>query len=717
MNNTKRDMKFLRIMSLQGPNIWTYRSVLEAWVDIGDLEDSPSNTIPGFNDRLIAWLPSLIEHRCSIGERGGFIQRLRDGTWPGHILEHVTLELQNLAGMPGGFGKAREMDIRGVYKVVVRAWHEEVTLASLHHARELVLAAMDDRPFDVTAAIDNLRDMAESKLLGPSTYSIVDAADDRDIPAIRLNDGNLVQLGYGAAQRRIWTAETDQTSAIAETISRDKTLTKQLLKDCGIPVPEGQDVDSPESAWEAAEDIGVPVVVKPCSGNHGRAVFTNLTTRDEVEAAYQIALEEESGVIVERFIPGQEHRLLVIGGKLIAAARGEIAAVTGDGKSTIAHLVTTQLNADPRRGHTENHPLNPIRLDSAASIELTRQGYAEDSIPAAGVSVVIQRIGNVAFDVTDIVHPSTAALVVLAAKVVGLDIAGIDLVVEDISRPIIPQLGAIVEINAGPGLLMHLKPAEGQPRPVGQAIVEHLFPAGARGRIPVVAISGSAGTTTVAQLLAHLVCLSNQRVGLACGNGMYIGLRQVESGNRANWATAHKLLLNPLVETAVIETGSISLLSEGLAYDRCQVAVLTGINADENLGEYAMNTPEKRYNVYRTFIDVVLPSGVAVLNAADPQLVAMHDLCDGEVIYFAADNTLPAMEAHRANSGRSVSLENDNIILTQDGITHTLISISQLPTHIITITQALASIAAAWALGMDMELMRAGLNAYTDSQG
>lgn len=714
MNNTKRDMKFLRIMSLQGPNIWTYRPVLEAWVDIGELEDSPSNTIPGFNDRLIAWLPSLIEHRCSIGERGGFIQRLRDGTWPGHILEHVTLELQNLAGMPGGFGKAREMDTRGVYKVVVRAWHEEVTLASLHFARELILAAMDDRQFDVAAAIEELSELAESRLLGPSTYSIVDAADDRGIPSTRLNAGNLVQLGYGAAQRRIWTAETDETSAIAETISRDKSLTKQLLSSCGIPIPEGYDVESAAAAWEAAEDIGVPVVVKPCSGNHGRAVFTNLTTRAEVEAAYQVALEEESGVIVERFVPGQEHRLLVIGGKLVAAARGEIASVIGDGRSTIAHLVTTQLNADPRRGHTEDHPLNPVRIDSAATIELARQGYTAESVPAAGIAVVIQRIGNVAFDVTDLVHPSTAAMVALAAKVVGLDIAGIDLVVEDISRPVIEQHGAIVEVNAGPGLLMHLKPAAGQPRPVGQAIVEHLFPIGENGRIPIVAVSGNSGTTPIAKLIAHLVCLNNQRVGLACRDGMYVNLRKIEAGNRANWAAAHKLLLNPSVETAVIETGSRELLSEGLAFDRCQVAILSNIATDEDLSEYAMTTDEKRYNTYRTFIDVVLPSGAAVLNAADPMQVEMRTLCDGEVMFFATDASLPSIIEHRNKQGRAVFIDNEKIVLAHGDLLTPLIAVAKLPDMAMDQNQIVAGIAAAWALGMDLDLIRAGLQAFTD---
>ena len=697
-------------MSLKGPNIWTYRPVLEAWVDIGDLEDSPSNTIPGFSERLTAWLPSLIEHRCSIGERGGFLQRLRDGTWPAHILEHVTLELQNLAGMPGGFGKAREMDKRGVYKVIVRAWHEDVTYASLHHARELVLAAMDDRPYDVAAVIDELRDMAESKLLGPSTHSIVNAADDCNIPAIRLNTGNLVQLGYGAAQHRIWTAETGQTSAIAESISQDKTLTKGLLKDVGIPVPEGMDVNSEMEAWEAAEDIGVPVVVKPCSGNHGRAVFTNLTQRAEIVSAYQVALEEDSGVIVERFIQGQEHRLLVIGGKLIAAARGEIASITGDGTHTISQLVDLQLNIDPRRGTTEEHPLNRIRIDSAAKLELARQGYTADDIPTANASIIVQRIGNVAFDCTDEVHPSTAAIVGLAAKIVGLDIAGIDLVVTDISRPLAEQGGAIVEVNAGPGLLMHLKPAAGKPRPVGEAIVQHLFPTQQDGRIPVVAVAGATDTTAIAQLLTHLVCLNNQHVGLASQAGLFLGRRTVLTGDRANWHEARKLLLNPAVETAIIETPARALLSEGLPYDRCHIAILTGIDQNEDLTEFAISTEEKRYNTYRTFVDVVLPTGTAILNATDTQLVEMRELCDGAVILYAEDHNLPALVNHRAERGSTVSIIGTHIHLQRadmDIIFGSVAQFTHIPTPIL-----LASIAGAWTLNIDLELIRAGLHAY-----
>ncbi|HRO61433.1 MAG TPA: ATP-grasp domain-containing protein, partial [Burkholderiaceae bacterium] len=371
--------------------MWTYAPVLEALVDIGELEDFPSNTIPGFYERLSSWLPTLVEHRCSYEVRGGFLRRLREGTWPGHILEHVTLELQNLAGLPGGFGKAREASRRGVYKVVVSAWSEQLAEAAIREARDLVMAAIDDLPFDVAAAVARLKELADTHCLGPSTTSIVLAAEDRRIPAIRLNRGNLVQLGYGSRQRRIWTAETELTSAIAEGISRDKELTRQLLQAVGVPVPEGRTVVDAADAWEAAQDIGLPVVVKPSDGNHGRGVFTNLHTREQIDKAWSVAADEGSSVIVERFVPGDEHRLLVVGGKLVAAARGESAWVTGNGRDSVLELIDAQLNADPRRGRTEDAPLNPVRIDSAARIELANQGFEPESVPPEGVRVLIQR--------------------------------------------------------------------------------------------------------------------------------------------------------------------------------------------------------------------------------------------------------------------------------------------------------------------------------------
>ena len=711
----KYDIKFLRIAHLRGPNIWTYRPVLEAWVDIGTLEDHPSNTIPGFYERLSSWLPTLVEHRCGIGERGGFMQRLREGTWAAHILEHVTIELQNLAGMQSGFGKARETSRRGVYKVAVRSRHEQVSRAALLAARELILAAMEDRPYDVAATVAQLRDMVDSLCLGPSTACIVDAATERRIPFNRLTEGNLVQLGHGARSRRIWTAETDLTSAIGETVSRDKDLTKSLLHACGVPVPEGRIVDSPEDAWEAAEDIGLPVVVKPVDGNHGRGVSTDLKTRDEIEAAYRLAIEEGSEVIAERFIPGNEHRLLVVGNSVVAAARGETATVTGDGKSTIAELIDQQINTDPRRGSTEDYPLNLVLLedDAAVRLELERQGYTADSAPAAGVEVLVQRNGNVAIDVTDLVHPEVAEAAVLAARIVNLDIAGIDMVAEDVSRPLDEQGGAIVEVNAGPGLLMHLKPANGGPRPVGRAIVEHLFPGDTSGRIPIVGVTGSSGTTPVAKLVANFLHLSGLRTGLACSDGLFFDQRRLEQGNRANWAAAHKLLLNRSAEAAVCENGARALLAEGLAYDRCQVGVVTGLQHAEDLEEFYVHDDEQLYNVLRTQVDIVLPDGAAVLNADDPLVARMAELCDGEVIFFGRDGSA-AIAAHRTAGGRAVLVRDGSAAMVHGSEEVCLIDLARpMSSSQVRGEDIAAAVGAAWALKIPIDVIRAGVETLT----
>jgi cyanophycin synthetase len=690
--------------------------VLEVWLDIGALEDSPSNTIPGFYERLTAWLPTLIEHRCGIGERGGFLLRLREGTWPGHILEHVTIELQNLAGMQSGFGKARSTPVRGVYKVVVRSRNEQVSRAALAAARELILAAMEDKPFDVAATVARLHEMADSLCLGPSTACIVDAATDRGIPSIRLTEGNLVQLGYGASQHRIWTAETDQTSAIAESISRDKDLTKTLLQACGVPVPEGRVVSDPADAWDAAEDIGLPVVVKPTDGNHGRGVSAELMTREEVEAAFVLADAEGSEVIVERFVRGSEHRLLVVGNKLVAAARGETVFLVADGASSIRKLIDEQINTDPRRGEAEVFPLDLISVDTtpAVQFELARQGYTADSVPSSGIQVLIQRNGNVACDVTDLVHPEVAATVALAARIVGLDIAGVDLVAEDISKPLAEQGGAIVEINAGPGLLMHLKPASGEPRPVGRAIVDSLFAEEDSGRIPVVGITGSRGKTQVARIVARLLKLAGKYVGLACSEGLYFDRRLVDKRNCATWGSAQKVLLNRSVEAAVIENSFATILSEGLGYDRCQVGVVTNIDAGLHFGEYYIENEEQVCNVLRTQVDVVLSDGVAVLNASDPLVAAMAKYCDGEVIFFSIDGQLDTIADHLKTGGRAVLMRDGHLVLKQGEQEIVLLKLAPVLGDECNwqLENVLAAVAAAWALGISTDIVRAGIATF-----
>ena len=714
-----KDIEILRVTPIRGPGIWTYRPIIEAWVDIGELEEAPSNKIPGLYERLSSWLPSLIEHRCSEGERGGFLQRLKEGTWAAHILEHLTLELQNLAGQRTGFGKARQTSQRGIYKVVIRSRQEEVTRACLAAARDLLMAAINDTHYDVPGAIEKLRELADKLCLGPSTTSIVDAAVERGIPFIRLNEGNLVQLGHGARQRRIWTAETDSTSAIAESISRDKDLTKTLLASCGVPIPEGRIVGSPEDAWDAAEDIGLPVAVKPTDANHARGVSLELTLREQVEAAYHVALAEGSEVMVERYIPGVEHRLLVVGNKLVAAARGETASVVGDGKSSIVQLIDSQINSDPRCGEDESSPIEPVYVERepAVLLELKRQGFAPDSVPPLGKKVLIIRYGNLADDVTDEVHPEVAEAATLAARVVGLDIAGIDIVAEDISRPLEAQRGAIVEVNAGPGLLMHLKPARGKPRPVGQAIVDNLFPAEDKGRIPVVGIAGTQGTALAARLVSWLLQLTGRHVGLACRDGLFLDKRLVDKRDSAHWAAGQRLLINRSVDAAVFENGPAMILGEGIAYDRCQVGIVTDATGFEALGEFDIHNAEQLYHVLRTQVDIVLPEGAAVLNAADPLVARMAELCDGEVIFYGLAQDLPAIAAHRAQGGRALYLRENRVMLASGNVEGPFM---ELPVFVMNkdaldperAACLLAAVGAAVALDIPVDKIRVGIDTF-----
>lgn len=584
MNN--QDIEIVETRHLDGPNMWTYHAVIEAVVDIGALEDYPSNRLPGFTERLTKWLPTLIEHRCSYGERGGFVRRLEEGTWPAHILEHVTLELQNLAGMPGGFGRARETSARGVYKVVVRAWHETVTRAALFAARDLLMAAIEDKAYDVAAAVAMLKGLVSRHCLGAGTACIVEAAAARGIPVLRLAAGDLVQLGHGCRQRRIWNSRTDRTSAIAEGISQDGSLTMALLAAAGVPV-------------------------------------------------------------VEDSVAGAPHRLLVVGGRVVAAAR----------------------------------------------------------------------CAPLAADVTDSVHADVAAAATLAARVVGLDIAGIDVVAHDLAQPLEVQHGAVVGVTAEPDLLMHLQPAGGQARPVGRAIVDHLFTPAERGRVPLVGVAGTRGTTPTAQLVAYLLRLAGHHVGLACRAGLYLDARRVEAADAAHRGGARKLLLNRSIDAAVCENGPLTMLTEGLAYDRCTIGVVMDLELDREFERHGMTTVDQAYTVLRTQVDVVLPDGVAVLNACDERAAAMASLCDGSVILFATDAGAPALAAHRAAGGRTVC-QRDGAVTLGDGTHDTrLLAVEAIPMFADAeptppLESLLAAVAAAWALGIAPALIATGIETF-----
>ena len=707
-------INILRVNHLRGPNIWTYRPVIEAWVDIGELEQHPSNTLPGFYQRLTALLPGLVEHECSPGVRGGFLQRLQEGTWAAHILEHVCLELQTLAGMRTGFGKARSTSKPGVYKLAFRTRHEDVGRAALLAGRDLLLAAILDTAFDLPACIRQLSGMVDDLCLGPSTAHIVEAATARRIPFIRLTSGNLVQLGYGAAQRRIWTAETDQTSAIAEEIASDKDLTKALLQSCGVPVPAGELVRNADAAWQAAQELGLPVVLKPYDGNHGRGVSLNLRTEAEVRAAYELADRKggSSPVIVERYIEGKEHRLLVVGKQVVAAAAGETLWVTGDGVHTIDQLADQQINTDPRRGSGEEFPLNALVPSNSGEIilELERAGLTPQSIPGRCQKVLIQRNGNVQLDVTDRLHPTVAHAAALAARVVGLDIAGVDMVLQDASQPLASQRGCVIEVNASPGLLAHTKPVNGSGQPVGRAIMEHLFDQGKDGRIPIVGITGTQDIGRIARLVAWLVHISGKHVGLACTEGLFLDGRQIDPGNCATWEAGQRVLINRSVQAAVFENPDRLILGEGLPYDKCTVGVVTDVRWHEGLRHFDIQNDEQAFKVARTQVDVVLPGGTAVLNAADAQAVEMAGLCDGEVIFYGISPALPAIAAHRQAAKRVVFLQDAAIVLAEGERSIASLPLTSLkPAKAAKPAMVMAAVAAAWALQIPVELIAAGL--------
>jgi cyanophycin synthetase len=709
-------MQIRNVLPLVGPNIWANYPVLEAWVDLGPLEDQPSNTLPGFYERLTAWLPSLVEHRCSEGVRGGFFSRLRDGTWMGHVLEHVTLELQSLAHLPVGFGRTRETSDRGVYRVVVECLDHRFAEACLRAGRELILAAIEDRPFDVPVELRRLRELGDRWCLGPSTQAIVSAARARLIPSIRVSHGNLVQLGYGQAQRRIWAAETAKTCALAESIAQDKDLTRQLLTSVGVPMPAGRAVRSREDAWTAAEELGLPVVVKPQDANHGRGVSIRLEDRTAVEAAFDIAAREGTGVLVEQFIPGSAYRVLVVGGAAIAASGGEAEQVEADGRHTVEELVVLA-NQDPRRGEESEAPLTPLVLDEISLELLRRQGLDKRSVPTAGRHVLIHHNGDLTVDETDRMHPEIASSCVVAAQMVGLDVAGIDVIAEDIGQPLEAQNGAIIEVNAGPGLVMHLKPLVGQPRPVGEAIVNHLFPAGESGRVPLVAVSGTNGKTEVASLIAAMLSASSHKVGQATSLGLRVGGRLLAAADATDAVSARRLLVNPFVDAMVMETSEIRVIREGLAFDRCSVAVLTNLGSGDHLGELYVDTRELAAKAIRAPLDVVLPDGFAVLNAADDDVVAMAAKCKGGIVYFGLDGDTGPLPEHLARGGRAAFLSaspRPAIVSAHGGQVQRLFELERLRSPSLGLPPAflenlLAAAAAGMALGLTPTAIRQGL--------
>lgn len=703
-------MEVSRVRALRGPNLWSHHTSVEAIVACTPDEASIA-ALPGFEARLRVRFPQM-----------GALQPFgHDDTVPlACVLELVALTLQAEAGCPVTFSRTTATLETGIYQVVVEYSEEDVGRLALQLAERLIDSARNDTPFDLAAALKQLRDTDEDVRLGPSTGSIVQAAIARNIPFRRLTEGSMVMFGWGSRQRRIQAAEIDATGAIAESIAQDKELTKKLLDAAGVPVPQGRAVSDPTDAWAAALEIGLPVVIKPKDGNQGKGVTVNVTTREQLDAGYKAASEFRDDILVERYLPGHDYRLLVIGDKLVAAARREPPQVTGDGQHTVRELVE-QVNLDPRRGDGHATSLTKIRFDDIALGTLAQQGMHADSVPSLGQRVVLRNnanlsTGGTATDVTDDVHPDVAERAIAAAHMIGLDICGVDLVADSVLKPMEEINGGIVEVNAAPGLRMHLAPSFGKPRPIGEAIMDTLYGPGDDGRIPVIAVTGTNGKTTTVRLIAHLMTASGLRTGMTNTDGVYIEGGRIDSGDCSGPRSARNVLLHPDVDAAVFETARGGLLREGLAYDKCQVAVVTNIGSGDHLGLNYITTLEDLAVLKRVIVQNVAVGGMAVLNAADPTVAAMAEKTRGEVTFFAQDVGNPIMAMHRAQGRRVVFVDNGHLVAAQGQFAERIdlreVPITRGGVVGFQVENVMASVAAAWAVGTSWESIRLGLKTF-----
>jgi len=708
-------MNIESIRALSGPNLWSDQPVLEAVVVLDTR---------GFGPDVLGHLCSSLPSDLGAALRRDFVAAEPAASWAA-LLGRLTVGLQAAVGCPVSFWMARPLAPGVEYRIAAEYTEEPTARRALELALSLVQAARDAQSLELEPELVALRKLNEDTRLGPSTGCIVRAALDRKIPVRRLT-GSLVQFGQGARQRRIWAAETDRTSAVAESIAQDKELTKSLLDAVGIPVPKGMPAASSESAWAAALEIGLPVVVKPRGGNQGRGVSVRLRTREAVLSAFEIARAADGEVIVERHIEGADFRLLVINGRLVAAARREPPQVVGDGQSTIAQLVATA-NLDPRRGDDHSTSLSKLLLDEIGRESLAEQSLTVDSVPAAGVVVILRRnanlsTGGTAADVTDTVHPSVAQCAVEAARMVGLDVAGVDIVAANVVEPLEQSGGAIVEVNAAPGLRMHIEPSSGIGRPVGKAIIDSMFAPGDDARIPVVAVTGTNGKTTTTRCIAHLLQQRGLRVGMTCTDGIYVEGRRIDTGDCAGPKSARAVLAHPRVDAAVLETARGGMLREGLGFDWCDVAVVTNVGEGDHLGMGGINSAAELARVKAIPVRRVSERGAAVLNADDPLVASMAALCRGAVIFFGRHADSPRIVSHRAAGGKAVTVRDGYIVICSGRDERRVAQVDLLPlTHGgrigFQVENLLAAVAAGFWLGLSIDALRFGVQTFSSDIG
>ena len=727
-------MKILDRSVYVGPSHYAHFPVIRLVLDLGALEAWPTSKLgPAFVDSLLTALPGLREHGCSYGVAGGFVRRMTEdeGTWVGHVLEHVAIELQNVSGVKVTFGKTRETEQSGIYDVVFEYEQEDVGLEAadvaldlLHHLLPPTLRPDGENPsFDLAERRDAFIRYAQRRALGPSTASIVHAAEARDIPWLRLNEQSLIQLGYGCNQQRIQATITGRTSHIAVELASDKEETNRILANLGLPVPKQRLVQTPERAVSAAERIGYPVVTKPYNGNHGRGVAVNLTTPEEVIAGFRRAQEISRSVIVESFITGHDHRMLVVNGELVAVSKREPGKVTGDGVHTIEQLIAT-VNADPRRGIGHEKVLTQLELDEQAIGLLDKLGYRADTVPAPGEDVYLRLTANLstggtAVDMTDVVHPDNAEMAVRAIQAIGLDVGGVDFLTPDMTQSYKEIGGAICEVNAAPGFRMHMAPSEGRPRDVAGKVIDMLFPRNAPSTVPIAALTGTNGKTTTARLLAHIHKLAGKRVGLTTTDGVYIDGQRTVEGDMTGPTSARIVLSDPAVEVAVLETARGGLLRAGMAMRHVDVGAVLNIQPD-HLGQKGIETLAQLAEVKRTVVEIA--TDTAVLNADDPHTLRMAAFTQAKfVCYVTMDPAHALVREHIRAGGRAIALEagvNGEMITIYDRGAH----IPLLWTHLIPATlegratfnvqNAMFAAAMAFAMGVRLEDIRHGLRTF-----
>ena len=664
-------MKIDKIQALRGPNIWSVqrKKLIQMRLDLEELEERPTNKIEGFRERIEAMFPTMIEHRCSEGCRGGFFSRVERGTWMGHVIEHIALEIQTLAGMETGFGRTRETKTPGVYNVVFSYTEENVGLYAAEAAVNIAQALIDATEYNVEADIQKMREIRERVRLGPSTGSIVEEAVARDIPWIRLGTNSLVQLGYGVNQMRFQATITCKTSSIAVDIACNKEQTKKMLDAASIPVASGGICVDEEDLDEVVRKIGYPIVLKPLDGNHGKGASINVKTWEEAVEGLAYAKKYSHRVIVEKFITGYDFRVLIIDNKLVAAAKREPAHIKGDGKQNIQQLIE-ETNKDPRRGYGHENVLTQIDVDRDTTDLLEKLGYTLETIPRKDEVVYLKSTANLStggtsVDITDMMHPENIFLCERISRVIGLDICGVDIMAENLTQPLKETGGCILEVNAAPGFRMHLAPSEGLPRNVAAPVIDMLYPPGKPSRIPIIAVTGTNGKTTTTRLMAHIVKNNGYRVGFTTSDGIYVQNHLMEKGDTTGPISAEYILKDPTVEFAVLETARGGILRAGLGFSRCDIGIITNIQED-HLGLSDIHTLDDLARVKATVVRSIKKDGWAILNAEDDQCLKIANELSCNIAYFAMDENNPKVKQF-AKEGKIVAVYENGFITIKKG--------------------------------------------------